>query len=825
MKLLLTTFFLVNFFMGFSQVKGTVVDDNGNSLPAVSVFLENSFKGTTTNDAGKYELNISAPGNYTLIFQYLGYKTQKIAIEITQLPYVLDVTLQSENIALQEVVINPKNNPANDIVRNAIAARKLNTARMKAYKADFYSRGIFRIKNAPTNILGVKFDQFDEILDSTRSGILYLSETVSKLVFQKPDKLKETIMASKVSGNDNGYSFNNAATVDFDFYENTIPLATSVISPIASNAFNYYRYKMAGVFYDENNREINKIRVIPVRKNEPVFDGFLYIVSDSWALYGVDLTVLGANIQAPAINVLTIKQNFTYNKDHDVWARTTQTLDFIAGLLGINVNGRFTYVYSNFEFEEAFPKKTFGAEVLVFEKDANKKQDDFWTTNRPVPLTEEETLDYDKKGKLQEKKESKVYLDSIDKERNKFLLKNIVTGYTYSNSYQKSAIQYAGFLRGVNFNTVQGYALQTNLTAVKRDKENRTYTVLGTTINYGFSEDRLRSTGFISRKFNNTNDLELGFIGGSKMEQFNSANPISELINTIATGFFRTNYMKIYDRSFMAINFKQEVVNGILLNISAEYNWRKPLLNNTDESFLRNGIAYTSNNPLDPLNFTSVPFYRHQLAKTAVSARFSFGQQYWTRPDGKFNLGNSKYPVLFAIFEKGFAANEKRYHFQHLAARISYDIGLSNKGVLAINAKAGKFFNADQIAFADYKHFNGNQTQVGQADRYLNVFNLMPYYAFSTNKQYGEIHTEYNDNGYIINKIPLLNKLKATLIFGAHVAIQPDIKPYSEYSVGLDNLGIGKFKFLRLDYVRAYQNGLLLDEGIIFGLKFLNLFN
>ena len=39
---------------------------------------------------------------------------------------------------------------------------------------------------------------------------MYLSETVSKITFQKPDKLKETIIASKVSGNDNGFSFNTA---------------------------------------------------------------------------------------------------------------------------------------------------------------------------------------------------------------------------------------------------------------------------------------------------------------------------------------------------------------------------------------------------------------------------------------------------------------------------------------------------------------------------------------------------------------------------------------------------------------------------------------
>lgn len=181
------------------------------------------------------------------------------------------------------------------------------------YKADFYSRGIFKIKDAPKKILGQKFDAFDEVLDSTRSGILYLSETVSKITYKKPDKLKEVIVASKVSGKDNGFSFNNAASANFDFYDNYLPFQLNVVSPIADNAFNYYKYKLEGTFFDQNKNQINKIKVTPKRTSEPVMEGYLYIVEDSWAIYAIDLTVNGNQIQSPAINTLTLKQNFSYN--------------------------------------------------------------------------------------------------------------------------------------------------------------------------------------------------------------------------------------------------------------------------------------------------------------------------------------------------------------------------------------------------------------------------------------------------------------------------------------------------------------------------------
>ena len=66
-----------------------------------------------------------------------------------------------------------------------------------------------------------------------------------------------------------------------------------IVSPISSNAFGYYRFKLEGTFYDKNGKLINKIKVIPKRKNDRVFKGYIYIVEDDWALYGVDVSVTG----------------------------------------------------------------------------------------------------------------------------------------------------------------------------------------------------------------------------------------------------------------------------------------------------------------------------------------------------------------------------------------------------------------------------------------------------------------------------------------------------------------------------------------------------
>ena len=120
----------------------------------------------------------------------------------------------------------------------------------------------------------------------------------------------------------------------------------------------------------------------------------------------------------------------------------------------------------------------------------------------------------------------------------------------------------------------------------------------------------------------------------------------------------------------------------------------------------------------------------------------------------------------------------------------------------------------------DYHHFNGNQTNMVIDGNYINSFKVLPYYALSTNKAYAEIHVEHNFKGYILNKIPLLNKLNYNLVVGFNTAITKENKPYTEYSIGLSNLGWGKMRFLRVDYVRAYQGSGLVNDTFMFGFSF-----
>jgi len=818
-KKILSFFFITLGFVASAQIVGTIKNTNNEPLPFVNILIENTYKGTTSNNDGYYELNISDSKTYTIVYTYLGFKTIKKNVAIDKFPYNIDIVLEEESVSLGEVVVSGENNPANDIMREAIAKRKENLQKINSFKADFYSRGLIKIKDAPEKIFGQEVGDLGGGLDSTRSGIIYLSETISKIQFLRPDKLKEKITASKVSGNSNGFSFNNAIDVDYNFYNNTVEFGNEIISPIANNAFSYYRYKLDGVFYDDRGNLINKIKVIPKRENDPIFSGFIYIVEDQWVIYALELNITGVQARIPAVDIISLKQSFSYSETNTIWALISQSIDFKYKFLGIRGDGRFTAVYSNYQFNADLTRKDFSREIVAFEKEANKKDTTFWKTIRPVPLTIEERSDYIKKDSIQILRESKPYLDSIDRVNNKFKLGSLLD-YTYQNSHKDYRFGFNVPLGGVQFNTVQGHSAKANVFYTKNYDDFKRFFGANASLQYSFSDERLRATGSLTYKFNNTSRAFLTLSGGVKTEQFNPTNPIAPILNTLSTLFFEDNYIKLYDKSFLQLNYSEELINGFRLYSGLSYERRNALFNTTDQVFYNDkSDAYTSNNPLDESAYAIAPFETHNILKANITAQINFGQQYLSYPDSKFNIGNDTYPTLTLSYEKGFGATNSNYNFDQIKARVYQSFNIADKGRFRYNLRAGKFFNADDIAFMDYQHFNGNQTHVSTEGNYSNVFNNLDYYSASTNDTYFEAHTEHDFNGFLLGKVPLLNKLNFNLVVGAHLLATPDFKPYQEFTIGLDNIGWRKWRFLRVDYIRSYQNGFQSD-AILFGIKF-----
>ncbi|MBQ7716028.1 MAG: carboxypeptidase-like regulatory domain-containing protein, partial [Prevotella sp.] len=83
-----------------NTVSGIVRDNTGEPLIGVSVVLKSNQRvGTVTNMDGHY--SISVPSGSTLVFSYVGYKSQTVKVNGGS----LNITLQEDRSNLEEVVV------------------------------------------------------------------------------------------------------------------------------------------------------------------------------------------------------------------------------------------------------------------------------------------------------------------------------------------------------------------------------------------------------------------------------------------------------------------------------------------------------------------------------------------------------------------------------------------------------------------------------------------------------------------------------------------------------------------------------------------------
>jgi TonB-linked SusC/RagA family outer membrane protein len=83
-------------------ITGKVTDEKGDGLPGVTVVMKGSQRGTVTNEHGTYSMSVPDKEVVTLVFSYVGYVGQEIALGNRT---ALDIKLIVDTQALQEVVV------------------------------------------------------------------------------------------------------------------------------------------------------------------------------------------------------------------------------------------------------------------------------------------------------------------------------------------------------------------------------------------------------------------------------------------------------------------------------------------------------------------------------------------------------------------------------------------------------------------------------------------------------------------------------------------------------------------------------------------------
>src|SRR5690554_2272389 len=89
---------------GQRRIYGTVTDQDGETLPYVTIIIRGTNIGTTSDENGIYEMNIT--DDVTLIFSYMGFRDHEVS---TAGQTRLDVVLLEDNVRLEEVVVTGYN--------------------------------------------------------------------------------------------------------------------------------------------------------------------------------------------------------------------------------------------------------------------------------------------------------------------------------------------------------------------------------------------------------------------------------------------------------------------------------------------------------------------------------------------------------------------------------------------------------------------------------------------------------------------------------------------------------------------------------------------
>lgn len=689
-------------------------------------------------------------------------------------------------------------------MKNAIKRRAYFSGLVKKYNADIYMKGSLYITEIPKFMLALA-DSADRP-DSSDLGLMFLTESVSKLEYEAPNTYKEEMVASKVSGTMtglDGFSWNRARSVMINLYDNNIDLnvgGRGFISPLSSSAFIYYNFKYEG-YFNEGKYLINKIRVSPKRKTDPVFTGYLYIVEDEWNVHSADLK-LTKSTNVEYVDSVYFKQNFSLVND-TVFMPISVNLDIHYTILGIKARYYALGQMSAYDLSKGLSNNKKSKLEFEVKQEAIDKTDQYWENERPVLLSEDENVNYFKGDSIQKKLNDPAYLDSLDRISNKFkFVQGTLLGYTNYNRKDSVTISTPSLLNSILYTSVDGAIVQLEPTYFKEHKHG--FTRISPKVRYGFASKQFDGSVLYEKRFNKENYRTFQAEFGTNTLQINRNEPIARDFNSYYNLIRDRNFGQFYRESLIArAAIRQEIANGLTGQVTLNFTQRQ----NLDNTIKKTVPTIDSTTNFTP-NLQAVQ-NNENLFFVGFNLGYQPGNRYEIYPNQKRNLG-SKWPRFTARVK--YAPN----YFTHisLSARKTFDLSLL--GSTSIYAKAGKFFANDGIDFVDRQHFMGNQTKFSTGR--LTSFNIMPYYFYSAGKQFTHIAAQHNFNGWIFNKLPLLRRSQLRTIVAVK-ALSSDNNPlYSEFSIGVGNI----FKILRLDVVSSNIDGTFSEPSILIGISLLN---
>ncbi|EAZ83026.1 DUF5686 and carboxypeptidase-like regulatory domain-containing protein [Algoriphagus machipongonensis] len=797
------TFLFIFAFFCFTEataqfiIEGKVTDaETGDPIPFASVLVKGTTQGMNTDFEGNYSLNVKSLSD-SLVVSYIGYLTLAKPLE-KQAEQTINFQLRPSDLQLEAFVFEAGENPAFDIIRKAVAKKEdFDKRSLMAYETNNYTKieididhvsEEFALRKSVQKVTSV-LDSIKQLTNDEGEKILpvFFSETLSKFYYRNnPELRKEIVEKSRVTGvgiTDGSTTSQITGSVfqEYNFYKNWLTiLEKDFVSPIAEGWKAYYDYDLLdSVLVGQDS--CYKLQVYPRREQDLAFAGTIWINKETYALKQVDLTI-PKEVNLNFVERIKIQQELLPTsagplipKKSRILIKIGQVTPKTAGMLA-----KFYTSSDSVRLEEAKPTSFFNQSV-VLKEDFNTGTEEFWIQNRQDPLSSEELAVLQMVDTLK-----KIPIVRFFSEGLKFF----ATGYLKHGKVDVGP--WPGFF---NYNNVEGVRLgmgfRTNL-----DFSNKW--LLKAYGAYGFKDDRFKYSASVTRILDRVHWSTVSISTQKEIDQvgleISSLEGNSIFLAASRFGTLRRPYLTTNHK----LNFQREIFKGFLFNASGTYAKFDPLY---DFYFLDK----------DTRDYRS----KFETLEARFSVRYGRDEIIIINDNERVSFGPAKWPIVQVDYARGFNALGGDLSYDKLKFYLYQRLNMGMLGVSRYELDAGKIFG--EVPYPIFKNHLGNETLFYTTA----AFNTMNFNEFASD-QYVSLRYRHFFEGFLLNKIPLIKKLKwrgvanANVLFGsvrdANISNVPDMdpdgnpletfgrldpqKPYVELGYGIENI----FKFFRVDF-------------------------
>ena len=773
-----------------TRVRGKIYDrQTQEALAFVNFMFKGTTVGTHSDINGAFDLSIHKPVD-TLLVSYLGYKPQRIKI-LPNKTNDFDIRLEAAETMLNVVEIRPGENPAHQIMRNVVANKTKNDpSSVESYRYRVYNKIEFDMNNYGSELERRKYlkpIQFAfNYADTSEDGKKYLpvaiTENTSEVLYSRnPQRKQEMILATRISGLKNASisQFLGDMYQTINIYDNFLLIFNrSFVSPVTDNFLRYYKYYLVDSVYLGENR-CYKLLFLPKRKQDLTFTGDLYIDDKTWAVKQVNIKF---NDQA---NINYIKSFDVFQEYEHVGGKTwmlkrEKSLGDFAPFEksdGLGFFGRKTTVYDRFVLNEPIADSLFKAgNDITITKGAEDRSEAAWDSLRMDSLSI---------------KERKIYtmVDSLTEVpmlvNARYLIQMLATGYLRWDQFQVG--QYYTFF---SWNSIEGQRIKFGGIT---DNSFSTRLELRGWLAYGLKDERFKVKAgfkwFVKEDKKHRNLWSFNY--HSDLEQLSlSANSL-QLDNILTSLFRRTELQYVTQTEDIRTSYEYEHFPGFMHRLTLLNRRITPLGNFNFTRFESGDLVAVPN-----ISTTEISFH----------TRFAWKEKFISGEFERVSAG-SKYPVVQLDLTAGVPnVLGSEYTYYKVRLRVSDRIRIQPLGFTDYRVDLGQIWGNAPYPFLEVHQ--GSQTYA--LDQL--AFNMMDIFEFASDR-YMYLFLDHHFEGFFLNKIPLIRKLKwrevctmksvigdmktsNRLLLDYPGGSDPRIfRPYMEAGVAVENI----FKFVRVD--------------------------